>query len=302
MSWRRIVMVSLVLVAALVTGTWFWLQRSDAATQVVRRELQAWFRPAVHVATTELDLAAGRLTARGVRIDDPERPGEPLLTVQQVDVDVAVASGGSLFGVHRVVLDGAVFAAGPDWPSAATLLVPREGGGSPARIPAIEVRRGRVRASLRDGEPPVELADVALTLAPRGDGDDHVLALRGSAALAELGTRVVLDGEVDAVTGAVRASATVGDAVVDTATIARVAALAGAAAPDVDASASLRTLRVTLQVPPDTAPDRTPRLAVAADLDGVAVRAGQLPALVTAATVELRADERDGGSATLRLR
>jgi hypothetical protein len=306
MSWRRIVLLSLVLVVALGAATWIVLQRSDAATGMVRRELQARLRPAVHLGSTELDLAAGRLTAHGLRVDDPERPGQPLLTVQRADVDVAVASGGELFGVHRVVLDGVAVEAGPRFPTAATLLAPvtEPATGAP-RVPPIELRNGRLRATLRVGEAPVELADVAATLAPRDSGDSATLALRGKATLVELGASVEVDGDVDAVTGAARLALTLRDAKLTTATVARVAALLGEAPPELSTDGVLRIARLTATLPGTAATGAAgaaPQLALAAELDGVAIRAPGLPALVTAAAIELRADERDGGTATLRLR
>ena len=113
MSWRRILLLSLVFVAALGGVTWAVLQRSDAATAIVRRELQALFRPRTELTTTELDVGRGRLSALGLRIDDPRRPGAALLTVARVDVDVAIAGSGAFVDAHAVTAEGVVLTAGP---------------------------------------------------------------------------------------------------------------------------------------------------------------------------------------------
>ncbi|MBL8755389.1 MAG: hypothetical protein JNK15_18965, partial [Planctomycetes bacterium] len=86
MSWRRIWLLSLAFVVALGATTWVLLQRSDAATQIVRRELQALFRPLRVVGCKELDIVDGRLTALEIRLDDPGSADASLLAIERVVV------------------------------------------------------------------------------------------------------------------------------------------------------------------------------------------------------------------------
>jgi hypothetical protein len=299
MSWRRILLLSLVLVVALVGATWIVLQRSDAATQIVRRELQALFRTATSVESTELDVGLGRLTARGVRIGDPTRAGAALLAVDRVDLDVAIASGSEFVGVHAVTVDGFVLAGGPTLPALADLLAPRpEASGATGRLPVVALRNGRVRATLRAGQAPVDLDAVALELRPRPDAPGF--AIGGGAELAEAGAHIEFGGQLDPATGAATFVATLTGARLDDARIARVAALLGAEAPACEAGATVRTLRFVATLAP--APAATPpRLELAGELADVHVKGEHVPAIVTAGEVQLQVSNRDGGCATVRL-
>ena len=122
MSWRRILLFSLVFVIALGVSTWGFLQHSDAATQILRRELQWLLASPASLETTSIDLAAGRLSARGLRLDDPTRPGQALLTVEQLHVDVATNPFGPFVALHKVALEGVDVDLGPTLPSLEMLL------------------------------------------------------------------------------------------------------------------------------------------------------------------------------------
>ncbi|MGB3966988.1 MAG: hypothetical protein WBO45_09660, partial [Planctomycetota bacterium] len=127
MSWRRIWLLSLVFVALLGGATWALLQRSDAATTVVRRELQALFLPRFAVEATTLDLVRGRLEATGLRLQDPARPGGTLLAIDRVAVDAGFGAGGAIVGVERVTVDGFTIECGPELPAGSTLFAPARG-------------------------------------------------------------------------------------------------------------------------------------------------------------------------------
>lgn len=301
MSWRRILLLSMALVVALGGATWGFLQHSDAATRIVRRELQALFRTPTDVRTTAIDLGLGRLSAHDLRIGDPDRPDRALLRVDRVDVDVALADGASLVGLHGVHVEGFLLEVGPGLPDLDRLLAPAAGpeAAAPVRLPPIELLGGRVLATIRADVAPLELRDVTLRVVPRDDAPR--LSLTGSATLAELRVPIELAGDVDPDSGAATVTATLRGVALDEATIARAAALLGTPPPAIAGGATVRSLRVTATFPAHAAAGTRPRLDVAAELADVHVRGGGLPDLVTAATVALQADDAAGGTATLRL-
>src|SRR5262245_51598538 len=122
MSWRRILLFSLIFVVALGASTWGYLQHSDAATRMLRNELQRLLATPSRLDTTSIDLAAGRLSASGLRIDDPTRPGKALIAVEHLHVDVAGNPLGPLVAVRAVLAEGLEIDLGPDLPTLETLL------------------------------------------------------------------------------------------------------------------------------------------------------------------------------------
>ncbi len=295
MSWRRIWLLSFALVLLLGTATWLLLQRSDAATAIARRELQALFLAPVHLGGTTLDLGRGRLSAHDFRLADPTRPGATLLAVEAADVDVAVASG-ALVGLHAVHLRGFTVDMGPEIPAPARLLAAGDGkASSPLRVPPVTATGGVVRAQPRAGEPPVELMELAFELAP--DPTTGALQVRGGALLPELGGRLTLGGEYDPRTGAAALHAELEGARLDQANVARAARLFGTSLPVFTGGALVRNLRVTTTL---RASEPT-RWELQGELAGVRVDAADWPALVTDAAIELQASSDHGVTAALRL-
>lgn len=302
MSWRRILLLSLVFVAVLASVTWAFLQHSDAATQVVRRELQALFRTPTAVATTSIDVVAGRLLVSGVRLDDPARPGFALLSLDQVAVDVALTPSAALVGVHAVTVEGFALELGPTLPEAGELLAkPTAPVASTPSLPPILLRSGRIRWTPGGGEAPVELRDVTLAATP-ADGARGWLQLHGSAVIADLGATVQVDGEVNLDSGEVRGALTTGGVLLTTATLARVARLLGEEAPPFEVAATLKSATVAVQVPAPGTAGAAPRIETTAELTAVCVRSPQLPELVRTADVTLHGCTDGGGTATVRLR
>ena len=300
MSWRRILLLSLVFVVLLGGATWFLLQRSDAATRLLQRELQALLRPRTGIGSTELDVGRGRLTATELRVEDPGRAGTTMLAIDRLQVDVG-PSLNDLVGVHGVLADGFVLDLGPVLPTAETLLHARPAGSGPAApltVPPIELRSGTVRVSIRAGQPPLELQAVQLVSMPI-DGRGDALQLRGSALLVERQAPVQVIGEVDLATGRVQAALTLGELTVDAALVARIAGLLGRIPPELEVGAKLRSATLLLRIAGGT--DRTPELELAAELTGARIAGGDLPRVIGDATVQLHASSRDGGSATVRL-
>ncbi len=302
MSWRRILLLSLVFVAVLGGATWAFLQHSDAATQLVRRELQALFRVPTSVTTTSIDLAAGRLTVRGARLDDPARPGTALLSLDQVHVDVGLTPAAAPAFVHAVTVDGFVLELGPTLPDAAELLAKPPTAGAPApSLPPIFLRSGRVRWTPGGGEAPVELRDVNLA-ATAADGERAWLQLRGSARIADLGALVQLEGEVNLDSGEVHCALTTGGVELTPARIARLLRLAGGQAPPFDVTGTLRSATLSAHVPAGGAAGSAARLQTAAEFAAVRISGTELPDLVRNAQVTLHGSTDGGGTATVRLR
>lgn len=302
MSWRRIFLFSLLFVLALGGVTWAILQRSDAATAVVRRELAKALAAPTSVAATAIDLAAGRLAIDGLRVDDPTRPGTPLVSVGELSLSVDANPLGDLLGLHSVVLDDVEVDLGPTLPTLAQLVRPEllggdRGSATPARLPPIELRRARVRWQPRAGVPPVQLHEVALTARPLAD-DPAQFAIEGTGVLDAPRADVALHGIADLAHGTARIRATVHDLKIEPALRARVAELLGDTLPAIDVRADLRELTVQVALPGDGA---EPQLEVAGDLQHLAVHGDGVPEIVTDAAVAFHAQSRAGGQATLHL-
>jgi hypothetical protein len=301
MSWRRILLLSLVLVVLMVAGTWFLLQRSSAPARILQRELQAALLPAATLGSVRLELGRGRVHATDLRIDDPKRTGQALLAAAALEVDVGIDPFGTLLAVDRLVVDGFQIDLGPELPTAADLL--RSGSGGSARRPrppAVELRRGNVRWTVRAGEPPLVLDELRLTALPLADRP-NALRIEASAHVREPALELRFDGELDATTGEVRAALQTGNLAIDHQLVLRLTRLFGVTAPEVAPSGRLQQLTATAWLPGSGALDRSPDVKLAAELADVAVTGGGLPAIVRDARVSLTAGTRDGGRAVLRL-
>lgn len=295
MSWRRIWLLSSLLVVVFGTATWVLLQRSDAATAIVRRELASRFRAPTYVGSTALDLGRGRLVASDLRLDDPARPGTALIAADRVDVDVGLLTADAIVGVHAVAIQGFAIDLGDTLPTAPALLAGGDGPPGRPRVPPITATGGRIRASLRRGEPPVELADVEFTAAQRPGSD--LLTLRAGCTVAETGWRLAIGGGFDLATGAGTLHVDLAEARLDEAIAARIGALLAAALPAFTGGATVQALRATAAF----GAGQPPRVTVQARLSHLRLRAAELPALLNDATVDLDASTDDDGTAALRL-
>jgi hypothetical protein len=300
MSWRRILLLSCAIIALLAIATWAALVRGDAATAIVRRELQALFRTPADLASATVDLGKGRATLRDLRLGAASDGLE--VACAGIDVDAGFGAGGALVGLHAVHVRGLRVALGPRLPDVAALLreAPRlDGAATPATglaVPAILVADGAVRWTAADGAAPVELVDLALSLRPRGDGPG--MALRMDARLADPAIPLRVVGVVDPATGALDVEAALGATRVDQALLARVAALLGVELPAIEAGGELRTLALRAQRAPGAA---DLRLSAHADLARVHARGDAIPTIVTDAAVAAQWSTDAGGRASLQL-
>ncbi len=303
MSWRRILLLSLVFVLALAATSVVVFQRSDAATRLATTELQKVFATPSSIAGTEIDVAAGRLTVRGLRIDDPTRPGQALATAGTIHLDVSANPFGNLLGMHSVILEDVEIALGPRLPTAAQLLRPgsASGGTGTPRLPPIDLRRCSLRFVAREGSPPIELQDLDATLTPIAE-TPTCAELSGTARLVELGATLHVRGNVDLGTGAARLFVSMRDVALGHSLLDRLRELAAIDLGDLDAAARIRDLTFVCTLPGSSAADPSPAFEVRAELDGVRATASALPPLVSSATVTLYGSTREGGTATLQLR
>lgn len=300
MSWRRILLLTLAFVVALGTATWALLQDSGAATELVTHELRRRLAVDAVVEDTRIDLVAGRLSVRGLRIDDPTRVGRALMQVENLYVDVAARPLGSLIGLETVVADGVHVELGPTLPTAAQLLRRdghTAGGDDLGTLPGLVLHRGRVRFTLRDDVPPLELRDLELQCVPRVGGAEWT----GTGEFVDLGAKVHLRGDVDLRTGALRLVVAMRDVALGAAQRDRLQQLLGTGFGAIDVAARVRELTVLCTLPGADAADRTPIVELSGDLDGLRATAPDLPPVVQQATARLHATTRDGGSASVQL-
>ncbi len=299
MSWRRILLLTLAFVLALGAATWALLQNSHAATQLVTHELRRLLVPEASVDDTSVDLTIGRLSVRGLRVDDPTQAGRALLKVDNLYVDVAANPFGSLLDLQAVFLEGLEIELGPTLPTVDQLLRSAPAGGSsgPSALPAIEVHRGRIRLALRPGVPPLELRELELQLVPRASGAEW----SGTGELTDLGATVHLRGDWDRAAGSARLMIAMRDVRLGGEQRDRLQALLGTDLGTFDGAGRVRELTLLCTLPGTDAADRQPIVELVADLDGLRVTAPDLPPLVQQATAKVHATTRDGGTATVQL-
>lgn len=297
MSWRRILLLSIALVAVLATTTWTMLQNSSAATDFVRRALQAAFVPRLELADTRLELAAGRLALHELRLADPTYGGRDLLRIERGHVDVQAAPLDSGIALRHVLVDGFTIELGPTWPDTTGLLRTTGGDNGPpdAALPVVELRHGTARVHLREGQPPLEVTAIELTAAPRR-GTRNRVRLHGTATLTEPRAELALTGEADLATGAARLTLNTTDVDLSQESIARLCRLLGIERQGLDLGGELAALSVELQLPATNATGRAPRLTAALSLRAVHVDAKGLPRVMRNADVEIRAETDDGGA------
>ncbi|MCC7396697.1 MAG: hypothetical protein IT455_06480 [Planctomycetes bacterium] len=300
MSWRRIVAWSLAFLATMVAGTWFFVQGSDAATHLVRKQLAALFLAPASIERANVELAAGRLIVDGLELTDPGT-ARPLLRIESLHLDVAADPLGDLVAVHEVVADGVSLVFGPTLPDLGRIVRGGGGGGGAARgqLPSLTLHRGGVRFLLAGDEPPLRLDDLELSLRPIADRDAHYF-VAGSARFAEAGATLQLRGELDLATFAARLELTTADVRCDAANLARVRRLFGLADDAFVFDATLRTAQVRLDVAPRPAGAAAPPPTVNAEATFERVRAGipAVPGIVRTATLTVQATSADGGRAT----
>ena len=304
MRWRRIALLSVGLVAVLGIATAVVLQRADLATLRLQIELQALLRPAATLQGSAIDVSSGRLTVRGLRIDDPSQPGRPLLTIDTAHADVGTALAWPPLDLHALHIDGFALEIGPALPGLADLLAkPLNSDGaeiSTGAPPIVQISNGSIRWTVAADQPPIVLGALQLQGTPRAAGSRQ-LELHGQAEVAELGITLRIGGEFDLNTGGGTIALGTAGLTIDVARMQRFAALFGAKLPPLTVATRLRDLRVVAHLPPRGATPSVPWCEAVAEFEHLSVTGDELPAVVRDAALTATFDSRSGSSATVRL-
>ncbi|MCR9245743.1 MAG: hypothetical protein NXI31_11995 [bacterium] len=305
MSWRRILVLSIVFVLALAGTTWAVLQRSDAATDMLRRKLDAAFATPATIRASELDLTAGRLVVSGLAIADPTRPETSLVQAERIDLD-AQFDLGDLVALQRVTIHGLAIDLGSELPTIGQIFSPTAGqnGGDTTRLPAIDLTGGKLRIGCTPGEAPIDIADLALSATPVA-GQPGRFALAGSGQVVGLGATVKLAGSVDTATGATDVLATIRDWPLRSTCLEWLEARLDLDVGNLDIAGTLDELEVAFQVTPadgaNGAATPTQRLEVRGAVREARVASDRLPRHLRSATITFAASSDADGELALRI-
>ena len=292
MSWRRILLLSIALVAALAVVTWAMLQNSDLATDFVRRELHKVFAVDTSIATTSVQLQAGRLSLTELTIQDPTAQERTLLRVPSAHIDAQLRPFAGGVQIRHVVVDEPEIECGPDWPTAEQLFasLPQSADSAAAQaFPVIEVRRGKATVHACADQPPIAVERFDLTVVPLADRP-HRLQLRGSLQFAQPAATVTVGGEFDLDDGSARLLLSTSDVACDERVVDWLLGLAHLSPQTCDIGGEIASLQVACTLPPRRAADRTPRFEVAASCRNVRMTGEGLPRVVRNADVKLFVD------------
>ncbi|MEY4673747.1 MAG: hypothetical protein RL148_1531 [Planctomycetota bacterium] len=298
MSWRRIVLLTSLLLALLVATSWLVLQRSGATTHVARSLLERVLACAFELDAASIDLASGSLQLRGLRLMDPERDGVTLLAVDSLTVTVSTSPHGEIVSVHSVVVDGIALdldIVDGRLPRVDQLLRARTGGGDGTfEVPPLEVHNGSARVAVGRDLPVLEFDRLELAVGRTGASDD--VRLGGSLRLANLGLQLGIAGTATPDFRSARMAAGASPLVVDADLLARLQPFLGPELPAAGIGASLDAFDLWMELADD---------AVTAGFDArlhdVECTIPAVPYPVRGATLHIAGDTRDEGYARFRV-
>ena len=298
MSWRRILLFSIALVAVLTATTWGLLQNSNVATDFIRRELQTVFATPIEIGDTAIDLEAGRLSLEGVRLADPTNAKRAIARFRSGKVDVQFDPLGAGIAPRYAVFEGLEVEAGPHFPTTSQLL---RQGSKPApskqraiALPVIEIVGGKVTLYLTDGARPLQLNDIDLNVAPLED-DPAIVRVNGSARLLEPPATLTINGEVNLASGAAVVSVATADVTCTEQMVTDLAHLARIEQPELRVGGEIKLLRVTCHLPPHDVTPRTPTFEVEANCSDIELNTPKLPPIVRRADVQFYLDTANRG-------
>lgn len=304
MSWRRILLFTLVFAMLLGIGTWALLQRTEAITAFVQEQLTQHLRPRATLERASVDAVRGRVTFEGLRIEDPVRPDKLLLTIDRADCDVELNPLGDLLSIHQVEIDGLHLDLDAALPSPEQLLrgdTDRANATADALvIPPIRLQRGEVRFALRPDTAPVIVRDLALQALPvRGAAGK--LALSGTGRLGDLDATVHLTGSADTRAGAISVSLSLADVPLDAKTWARLQELFDIPLTGLQADCVMRELTAHISIGRHGEGDELPHFEVRGRLEHVNASVPELDYPLRDAVVRFSASDLGGGTATVHL-
>ena len=106
MSWRNITILAATILAALLAGTWFVLQRTGATTGLVRSFLEQMLQTSFKLESASVDPFGGRITIDDIAIADPMREGKNLVAADSIEIAVSADPLGNVLGLHEVAVEG----------------------------------------------------------------------------------------------------------------------------------------------------------------------------------------------------
>ena len=301
MTWRRIVLLSLLLLAALVGMTWALLQHSDAATQLLTKELHQRFRVRAEIESSRVELGAGRLAIKGFELGHPGEPQRTLLRIDRGHVDLSANPFGELLQPRHIVIDGLHVDCGPEWPDINDLLMVNALGGSeqsgPPELPVIEIRSGTATLQLCPDGPPLQLEQLQLKAVPHRESPQQ-LQLLGRVLMTEPRAEFDIRGQADLGTGAAQISLSTEQVNCSEASMVRLARLIGIDNQGLEVGGEIRSLAVLCRIPPRDAIDRTTLIEAKLVGEGLRVNSPDLPPIISAASVDVHVSSADGGVIT----
>ena len=304
MSWRRILFLTACMLTVIVGATWFVLQRTGAATGIVRSVISNLLATDFQLESAQVDLFGGNLTLEEFAVDDPLRPGSKLIEAKTLQLDVEPGAIGSALAIHEVVADGLVLdidLTEGRAPNIAQLLqqqLPQSESSSLDVVIPARVTRARARLRIDSEAPALEFSDVdlALTIAMLDDGTANRQrgVLHGSARFDNLDVEVELLGDLDLEGGMCRLQARIADLVVDAPFLRRLLPLLRTELGADIALGHLHHLTLHLDLP--LTPDEEIVAGAAFEFSEVHCSLPELPLPLRGASVRGVVSTRDGGT------
>lgn len=299
MSWRRILLLTTLLLAMLVATSWFVLQRSGATTHLARSLLERVFACEFELGGAALDLAQGSVELRGLRLMDPGRRGVALASIDKLTVTVATSPRGEVVSVHSVLVEGIALdldITEGRMPTVEQLLRPGGDGTAPGgTLPPIEVRRGSARIAVSHELPVLDFDRIDFAVTGRSSAAADV-RLGGRIRLANLGLELQLAGSASPDLERARMAAGVAGRIVDADLLARLQPFLGEGLPVAGVGAHLDAFDLWLELAEG---------AVTAGFDSrlsdVECAIPAIPYPVRGASVHVAGDTREDGTARFRI-
>lgn len=297
-SWRRILLLTSLLLALLVTTSWLVLQRSGATTHLARSLLDRVLACAFELDAASIDLAGGSLQLRGLRLMDPGRSGVTLVAIDTLTVTVSTSPHGEILSVHSVVVDGVALdldIIDGRLPRVEQLLRTREeGAGGRLEVPPLEVHNGSARVAVGRDLPVLDFDRLELAVGRTGASD--TVGLGGSLRLANLGLQLGIAGSATPDFRSARMAAGARQMVVDAELLSRLQPFLGPELPAAGIGASLDAFDLWLELSGDEV-----TAGFDARLHDVECTIPAVPYPVRGATLHIAGDTRDEGHARFRV-
>ena len=174
MSRRQILILFLAFFATLTAATYVVLFKTDATRTFVRQLISRTIREDLfQLSTAELDIAAGTLTLKDLKIKDPGSEKETLLSIDRVDVEVdmnPLGEVGAVRGIRLLGLEIHLNLAKGEILDLGNLLeqagVKDLSSAKPAAIPAITITDSLIHIRVADDRPVITCRIEEMTVLP----------------------------------------------------------------------------------------------------------------------------------------